>query len=247
MATLELPCGSKIALGGAAVISNEIFSADSTTLKYSETSPTQMHTVDVPRGGEYVVALSDGTRVMLGSDTRLRYPSHFEGDTRQVWLEGEAWFEVAHDATHKFIVHTPDVAIAVLGTHFNVSTYHATMATLVKGSIEVGGVILHPGMQAVAKDGAVAVRQVNTNNYTSWTTGTFEFENMQLGEICERLGRWYNVDFQFADPALAVRRFTGGTWKYVPLNDFLLNIERSSGEMSFELREEHVTVTLTQK
>ena len=209
------------------------------------------HSIHVPVGGEYCVLLADGTRVRLNSDTRLHYPTRFTGQIREIYVEGEAYLEVAHDPARPFIVRTADATIEVLGTAFNVSAYpsdRATTTTLVSGRLAVAASgrreQIMPGQQAVVRAGeaAMTVRTVDTRSYVSWVDGVFEFEDMPLGEICTRLSRWYDVEFEFAcSTACADKRFTGGTWKYVSLGDFLQVMEKAAG-ITFDVRDGRVIV-----
>lgn len=188
--------------------------------------------ISVPRGGEYKLRLGDGSVVWLNSESALEYPAAFTGTRREVKLTGEAYFEVAKDDGVPFVVAAKGAEIVVTGTSFNVAAYEADdalTATLVSGSVNVvaGGQVvgLTPGKQAVVPGaGGISVTDVDADLYTSWTRGVFEFDDMRLRDICERLARWYDVEFVF-DGGSGEEKFSGGTWKYVPLNEFLENIE----------------------
>lgn len=99
----------------------------------------EKHILNVPRGGEYKLVLSDGTRVHANAESRLTYPVSFTGNKREVYLTGEALFEVAKDTLHPFIVHTPYGIVEVVGTRFNVNTYekNQTTVTLEEGAVKV--------------------------------------------------------------------------------------------------------------
>ena len=101
----------------------------------------EYNTIIVPRKGEYQLILADGSKVYLNSESRLRFPTRFEGKERRVYLEGEGYFEVAKDTTKPFIVEAKEVDVRVLGTSFNVSAYvseQAVRTTLVSGKVRVG-------------------------------------------------------------------------------------------------------------
>lgn len=177
----------------------------------------QYNTLSIPRGGEYQLVLSDGTHIWMNAESSLRYPVSFSGDTREVTLEGEAYFEVAHDEKHPFKVHTALGTIGVLGTSFNVSAYPQVpvCATLVSGSVAVSTktseVMLAPGRQALLdEDGRIETREVDASFISSWRTGTYLFQNMPLRDIAAQLSRWYDVDIRFRSAALEDIRFTGG-------------------------------------
>lgn len=206
--------------------------------------------ITVPRGGEYKLILDDGTAVWINSETTLEYPAKFDSQERHVKLSGEAFFEVAKDSGHPFIVTTAAQTITVTGTSFNISAYAAdnhTYTTLVSGSVVVASgsdsAELRPGMQAVTSLSATGIetREVNTDLYTSWVDGVFEFENIELREICSRLERWYDVEFVF-EGGSADERFTGGTWRHMPLNDFLTSIEMVT-DVTFNIGKDQITVT----
>ena len=123
--------------------------------KVEEVSSTpQINTLAIPRGGEYQLILSDGTRIWMNAESLLRYPTSFIGEKREVFLEGEAFFEVAKDAKHPFIVHTNRHSVEVLGTSFNISAYpdYKVYTTLAEGRIKVSttkvSVVLNPDQQA---------------------------------------------------------------------------------------------------
>ncbi len=186
--------------------------------------------IEVPRAGEYKFRLGDGSVVWLNSESVLEYPRNFTGDRRVVKLSGEGYFEVERDEARPFVVIAGDAEVVVLGTSFNVEARRdAVTTTLVSGSVAVatprGTVTLTPGDQAVAREDGIAVGQVDATLYSSWTKGVFKFDKMPLADICARLSKWYDVDFTFEGDS-GSERFTGGTWKYVPLEDFLASIEQ---------------------
>lgn len=160
-------------------------------------------------GGEYLVALSDGTRVWLNANTELEFPVSFVGDERVVNLKGEAYFEVARDERKPFIVKTAGMATRVLGTSFNIKAYADEgdeRATLVRGSVEVAlassdegrtRAVLEPGMQARWSAGSpsLSVRAVDVDDVVAWRRGEFVFDDESLGVVLRTLSRWYGVEF----------------------------------------------------
>ena len=234
-AVLSLPDGRQVALG------NEK-EQDTAWMKYVEactieskatTEPADIK-IEVARGGEYKIRLEDGTTVWLNSESSLIYPEKFTGDKRAVRLSGEGYFEVARDEKKPFIVSVTDMEIKVLGTKFNVTAYQdekMTTTTLISGAVEVvtphRSVQLQPGKQAMVQEGGddITVLEVDVELATSWTAGIFKFDKMALTDICTRLSRWYDIDFVF-EGETGKEKFTGGTWKYVPLKEFLSKIER---------------------
>jgi hypothetical protein len=164
----------------------------------------------IPYGKKFQVVLSDGTEVHLNSGSVLKYPVKFiTGINRQVYLlEGEAYFDVAKDPKHPFIVNADDMNIRVLGTEFNVSTYpedSSINTVLVEGAVSIFGkdkiydkatsLELKPGYMASwdkTKNNAT-IDEVDTNIYTGWKNGKLIFKNIQFKNILKKLERHYNV------------------------------------------------------
>lgn len=174
------------------------------------------HTLEVPVAADYRLRLSDGTIVYLNSETRLKYPEVFGGEERKVYLQGEAYFEVAEDPEHPFRVMVNDMEIEVLGTHFNVNAYpeqKGVATTLVQGKVRVSDrgreAVLTPGQQAVATPGRLEVREVDVREYLSWKDGLFIFRRLPLAEIMMQVYRWYGIKSVFSDEALREITFTG--------------------------------------
>lgn len=212
---------------------------------------TVFHTIEVPVGGEYNLRLSDGSRVWLNSATTMRYPVTFSGNVREVYVQGEAFFEVSKDVNRPFLVHSGAVEVKVLGTEFNFSAYPEDphcVTTLKSGQVELSygsrQVKLLPGRQAVLtkEDSTLAVKEVDPSLYMAWIKGVFEFENLSLQRIGVQLARWYGVKFVFTEPSLAERYFTGGVKRYNTLRESLNYIEHTT-DVHFEIVEKNVFVT----
>ena len=185
---------------------------DSIGIDYStqETVDTAevMNTVQTLTGMEYMLTLSDGTRVFLNAETKLKFPTKFRKEERVVVLEGEAYFEVRKDATHPFIVKANDVDVKVLGTSFNLRSYsdeNSIATTLVSGKVAVSAgensEEIVPGEQAVymKETGKMEVKPIDVTLYTAWHTGKFIFRNETLEEMMSYLSRWYGVKYRFID------------------------------------------------
>lgn len=248
-AVLELADGRTIRLGSGAQherLTEAGIRSEDTELVYQPDAESEIeyHTLKVPLGGEYKLTLGDGTQVWLNSATILHYPNRFSGAERRVKIEGEAYFRVAKDVAHPFIVATDDLAIRVTGTEFNVMAYedeNRVETTLVKGGVEVGAgnkkVTLEPGHQAVFSkaDRQLATQQVNTAFYTSWKDGVFEFEDMPLPEICRQLSRWYDVEISLQSANLANIRFTGAIKKEKSI-EFILGVIGNTQAVTYEVQ-----------
>ena len=168
-----------------------------------------IHTLNIPRGMNKQLTLADGTRVWLNAESSLQYPETFaDKEQRIVYLKGEAYFEVAKDSLHPFLVKTDVLETRVLGTAFNVRAYSPedTQVTLVEGSVKVSDkhhheLQLKPGEHAtIQQGGALKSAQVEeASAYRSWADGQFYFDDTELVEIMRELGRWYNVDILFTN------------------------------------------------
>lgn len=223
--------------------SGEIFTLDSTVahinmngvraaamngeLAVDATDEPEMVSVCIPRGGEYKLVLPDGSRVILNSDSKISFPTCFTGDSRDVSLVGEAYFEVSHSDSHPFIVHLGDVTVKQYGTHFNINAYpgQEKVVTLVEGSIGVAmpnktECRLSPGKMACVKGDDIKVCSTDVELALSWTEGMFRFDDVPLSEISSTLSRWYNADI-FVDVSLRDRRFTGSLSRKSLLTDIL--------------------------
>lgn len=194
----------------------------------------EYYTMNVPYGAEYNLKLPDGTKIYLNAGSSLRYPDQFSGETREIFLTGEAYFEVAPDSLHPFIVHTAEVAVRVLGTSFNVNAYPDgkwIKTTLVQGQIETRcgekSFIMKPGTQVAynKETGKAECIPVNTRQYTSWKNGYYDFEDMPLGELMQIFTRWYNVKIEFAKPELEDMKFSGRLKRYDDLHPLFEMLE----------------------
>ena len=182
-----------------------VFEATQVAQVISMETDEGIHTLKIPRGMNKQITLTDGTEVWLNAESTLEYPETFEGKTRrEVYLKGEAYFEVAKDAGHPFLVKTDALETLVLGTSFNVRAYSEddTQVTLVEGSVKVsdkhqGELHLRPGEHTDGKLNKTKVEKAD--DYHSWAEGMFYFDNTELVEIMRELGRWYNVNIVFTN------------------------------------------------
>ncbi|WAC39224.1 FecR family protein [Pedobacter sp. SL55] len=164
-----------------------------------------MLSLQTPRGGTYKITLPDGTEVWLNAASKITYPSQFEGDTRVVRLEGEAYFNVqtTYDKSHQkipFRVITNQQEIEVLGTQFNVNAYleeASVKTTLVEGKVAInnkqGRTLLLPNQQAETTGANTKVKPVNVYNYVAWREGKFSFDGKTFKETMDEIARWYDL------------------------------------------------------
>jgi transmembrane sensor len=185
------------------------------------------NTLTVPPKMDYKLVLSDGTEVWLNATTKLRFPFNFSGDKREVYLEGEAFFDVAKNADHPFIVHTGKSEIQVLGTSFNVSAYKngVTSTSLLSGAVvtRTGNTEakLKPGQASVVTGDKQAIREFDEDEVTGWMKGEYIFHNVSLRDIASVLERWYGVTVVFDNNKVAEKRFTGGMEKLHNVDEFM--------------------------
>ena len=220
-----------------------------------ETKKAEYYTLNVPYGEKYSIVLPDGTKVFLNAGTTLRYPDHFEGGSREVYLNGEAYLEVTKDAEHPFVVKTEEVEVKVLGTVFNVNAYPEgewVRTTLVEGKVEAvcGGrlFVMEPGMQVAYSKGTgeTEYKKVDTHLFTSWKDGYYEFEEMELGELMPLLGRWYAVGVDFEEPELKRLKFSGRLQRYETVADLVKMLEYT-GDVVFEVKNDRILVRKREK
>ena len=204
------------------------------------------NTMRIPMGGFYQLALSDGSKVWLNSMTEFRFPVAFTGEERKVYLTGEAYFEVAPNSKHPFIVVTEEgMEVKVYGTEFNMSTYqHGVVQTvLVSGKVGIRvnatgkEVMLAPKQMAEysEKTGMVRVEEADPYRYIAWKDGEFVFERETIEEIMERLGRWYDVKVFYENESLKQKRFTGVISRYENIEQVLRLIE-GPATLRFEVK-----------
>ncbi|WP_426484313.1 FecR family protein [Flavobacterium sp. 2] len=210
----------------------------------------------IPRGGQFFVQLADSTKVWLNSESQLKYPVAFvDGEIRQVELVyGEAYFEVSPSTKHKgskFKVKTAMQNVEVIGTEFNIKAYKdetAIYTTLVEGKVAVSNAsnkeILAPNEQSrISKsDDRIAISEVDVYNEISWRKGLFVFKGMPLKDIARVLSRWYDVDIEFADPALGNVRFNGVLNKNQKLEDILTTIKNINFINAYEKKDNKIII-----
>ena len=209
----------------------------------------QVHTLRIPRGGEYQIILSDSTRVWVNADSELQYPDRFTGEQRKVVLKGEAYFEVVRDEKHPFKVTVHNVEVEVLGTSFNINAYperKEIQTTLAQGKVSVTNgkkqVVLTPGEQAICTDGDIRVREVDVGEFISWKNGLFMFNRMTLKEIMMQMERWYGLHVIFFSPDIETYTFTGVIDKNLPAEETFKVIEKVV-DVHFTLKDKNVVIT----
>jgi transmembrane sensor len=252
-ATLTLANGENIQLSdakdGVIINASSLKYDDGTAIETGGIQEGNSLAATTPRGGNYQVTLPDGSRVWMNADSRLVFPAKFSGKSREVSLEGEAYFEVAKDRIHPFIVKSRSQRIEVLGTHFNVNSYTdetAIKTTLLEGSVKVSDrngseAILKPGEAAINR-GNIRVEQVNTAEAVAWKDGNIAFREKTLEGIMRELSRWYDISVVYAADAPTNVTFTGVVSKTRNLSSVLEGMQ-TTGSVKFKIEGKTVTVT----
>jgi hypothetical protein len=207
--------GKKVSIGASETIEQEITNKNEITF----------NTLLVPYGKRKEIILSDGTKVWLNSGSKLIFPAYFSENKREVYLEGEAIFEVAHNAEKPFFVKTSQYNVEVLGTVFNISNYKdddAIRTVLKSGSVKINyensslfrrteNMKIAPGTLAVyhKKDKEITTEEVHVDKYFSWREGVFIFKNDSLATIMKKLSRYYDLEIIINDKNLAKHTFSG--------------------------------------
>jgi len=252
-AILTLGSGKRIVLTGAAngelakeegvVITKAADGQLIYTVSGKDSNSSDFNTIETPRGGQHQLRLPDGTEIWLNAATTLKYPANFTAlKERRVQLSGEAYFQVAKDGSHPFIVETDRSSVEVLGTHFDVNAYKddaVVKTTLLEGSVKVlrGAVVkvIKPNQQAVSDGGGIVVKEVVADDAIAWKNGYFMFSSDRLDNIMSRIARWYDVDVVYGDESLKREIFLGTISRYEKISKVLRMLERT-GTVVFEVK-----------
>lgn len=208
------------------------------------------NTITTPKGGTWQVRLPDGTRVWLNNSSSLTYPASFRGNKRRaVTLTGEAYFEVAKDKLHPFIVSCPGQEVEVLGTHFDINAFpdeQVIRTTLLEGRVKVivaGKKLtreLLPEMQAQLSQNNLGVTHVNAEEIVAWKNGYFRFNNTPIEQVMREMGRWYDIDVRYEGP-LPTEKFNGRISRSKNISKVLSALEATK-TVHFKVEGRRVTV-----
>lgn len=208
----------------------------STSLRTNE---VLYNTITTPRGGQYQLILSDGSKVWLNAASSLRFPATFIGNERKVELTGEAYFEVAKNAAQPFRVELNNgMKVEALGTHFNVMGYDdedMVKTTLVEGKVKISQgtniIMLSPNQQAKltkADNAFLADKNADVNKAIAWKNGLFDFDDDNITDIMRQLSRWYDVDIYYSEP-VTEQHYTGSIRREVNISQVLHMLELAGG------------------
>lgn len=229
------------------------------TLKYEASHKNEVvyNTLIVPNAKRFNLVLSDGTKVKLNSGSSLRYPISFlPGHKREIFLEGEAFLEVAHDKKNPFVVNLHDLSVEVLGTRFNLSDYKENgdmEVVLVDGSVSLKAlnnsvkmdkVILEPGYMGSfnRSDKNISKSKVNTSLYTSWVEGRMVIRDESFENILIKLQRYYNVTIINNNASLAKERFNATIETKEETIEQILNYFKQVYQIDYKVVENKVVI-----
>ncbi|SFE61754.1 FecR family protein [Chitinophaga sp. CF118] len=251
-AVLTLADGSKVVLTDTA---NQVIKTGNIAIRQKQgelqyesqgNEANAFNELTTPRGGVFQVNLSDGSHVWLNAASSLKYPLKFK-DNRTVILNGQAYFEIAHNAKQPFIVKAGEMEVQVLGTSFDIMAYkdeEVVNTTLIEGAIKVSqgsaSALLQTGQQSKLNPatGKMEVQTVNLENVLAWRNGKFELENTDLPTFLRQLARWYDIEIAIEAPAreVALKKFGGQIGRDMNLQDLLTILHLYGVECKLENR-----------
>ena len=198
------------------------------------------------------IVLADGTQISLGARTTFSYAEDYGNKNRTVYLEGEAYFDVAKEKNKPFIVKTASQTIEVLGTKFNVTAYASdsvATTTLLEGSVRLmsddieKGTVLTPNQQYIynKNSNTATIAEVDASLYTRWISGYYHFPDERLDIILERLGHIYGFEFEIRSSTLKQKKFTGTFYRGQSIAD-ILEIVNLSIPIKYQINKQHVII-----
>lgn len=202
----------------------------------------QYNTLSNPRGSKVIsMFLADGTKIWLNAGSAVTYPVAFIGNERDLSVTGEAYFEVAHDASKPFIVKYNSIRVEVLGTHFNINAFEDEdpdiKVTLLAGSVKINNEhansLLKPGQQALVNKAIKVVSDVDLGFVMAWKDGFFQFNNASLQNVLKQVSRWYDVDVVY-EGSNQPRQFVGEMQKNLNLSEMLKILEKNNVHFRIE-------------
>lgn len=222
-----------------------------TVVEGTQTNSTEIvyNSISTPSGGEYEIQLADGTKVWLNALSSIRFPTKFQGNSRQVEVTGEVFFDVSHNAKMPFQVVTGRQLVEVLGTQFNINAYEKEIKTsLLEGSVRVSSTgsnkhrILKPGDQSILfSSSSMDVKQVDMEQVLAWKNGYFIFDNDDFEGVMNQIERWYDVTVDYSDPVQNIK-LGGAIARKRNLQDVLSLLELSAN-VKFKLEGRKVIVS----
>lgn len=218
--------------------------------KPSESTPITYKELTAPAGHRMQLKLADGSMIWLQGGSKLRYPDSFTGNTRELFLEGEAYFDVTHRDKQPFLVHTGSVITKVLGTAFNIQTYNRQLTVAVvngkvsvaEGNTALGVVVANQFLEYHPENKQVILRDTIAGNMVAWTKGELILDNVTMEDAAITISRWYNVEIVFASPELKKSRFSISFLHGENIQEVLNMICHLNGT-SYHIKENVITIS----
>ena len=211
---------------------------DSLSGRSIKLSHEQINKLIVPFGKRTFLILSDGTQIWLNSGTKIEFPTKFQTESRNIYIEGEAYIDVVKSNNEPFIVHTKTLDIQVFGTQLNVAAYtdeNKESVVLVEGKVTVSNKIgnksfnMTPNDLIVISDNKFYSEKVDVNEYISWKKGLLVFNKTPMSDILKRIGRCYNIEFNIdANPELSQKTFSGKLYLSSDIDSVMISIANIS-------------------
>ena len=250
---LQLGNGKSINLNTA--VSGSLNTSDGSTakndegaLRYEQSGSVVTHTLSTSTGGKYQLTLADGTKVWLNASSSISYPTAFVSSERVVILKGEAYFEVAKDASKPFLVKLSErETVTVLGTHFNIQNYSDEITravTLVEGKVKVGqgerSLVLSPSEQAsISSDEVKLAKKADLEEVTGWKDDLFVFHDADIKTIMRQVARWYDTEIIYQNDI--PQMFNATISRKEPLSK-LLKLLELTGKVNFKTENKKIYV-----
>lgn len=202
--------------------------------------------LEVPKGSFYAIVLSDGTKVWVNSNSKLTFPVQFDDRSRRVKLEGEGYFEVAHDVDRPFYVESRGVQVKVLGTHFNVNGYNQYVkTTLASGKVELRAnnqqVLLSPGYSGEWNGSILRVEKADLEKELAWKKEEFCFKEDNIVKIAQDLSRWYDIEVKFSGDIDLQKRYSGTMSRKLTLEK-LLEVLTFGSDFEFDIKGKQLSI-----
>lgn len=226
----------------------DIINENGTLVFIPKNNENAISTLEVPQGLDRRIKLNDSTLVWVNAATKISFPLLFTGATREVTLDGEAYFEVAKNKAKPFIVHTREMDVKVKGTHFNIKAYNgeAVQASLTEGSVQAKNtasqIVLIPGRAAAIENGKLVEKNFDESIVLAWMKGAYYFDNEELASISHTVDRWFGYSFSYSDPSIQTIRFSGALEKAQTLEAFLMRL-CSSANLDYSVTDKQVSLS----
>lgn len=225
-------------------------------LSYLKTSKEPLHIAYTeivnPKGKRCRIVLSDSSTVFLGAGSKLRFPEQFTGNTREINLEGEAFFEITKNPERPFIIHTANVQTKVLGTSFKITAFkdQPISVGVVTGKVRVDRLIDHklkslavltPGQEVYYANETTENRKIEKDDLKEWKEGHLVHTEKPLSFIAEELERWYNVDIKISNADKAAMLMDINITANIPINK-VMKILGKSGHFKYKITGNTITI-----